>query len=197
MIAIQETIEVRKDSIRITPPVIHEVIDVQQDTVLVLKKRKVSSNGLPRLSHKNMVDTSIVVNTTRQIVADTVKVAYNPADTIVRVLRSLQDTVAFKRRQLADELLHRAANLRYSNSVISSKINQMLRDIEEEEVDDSFVRVRHKQELLKETTRTIATIGLVAVFIAIIFLVIIIRDISKAIITVNSWRKPNYTLKDC
>ena len=33
----------------------------------------------------------------------------------------------------------------------------MLRDIEEEEVDDSFVRVRHKQELLKETTRTIAT----------------------------------------
>ena len=181
VIAIQETIEVRKDSIRITPPVIHEVIDVQQDTVLVLKKKKGFFKRLAEaFSHKNMVDTSIVVNTTRQIVADTVKVAYNPADTIVRVLRSLQDTVAFKRRQLADELLHRAANLRYSNSVISSKINQMLRDIEEEEVDDSFVRVRHKQELLKETTRTIATIGLVAVFIAIIFLVIIIRDISKS-----------------
>ena len=115
------------------------------------------------------------------MVADTGKVAYNPADTIIRVLRSLQDTVAFKRRQLADELLHRAANLRYNNSVISSKINQMLRDIEEEEVDDSFVRVRHKQEILKDTTRTIATIGLVAVLIAIIFLIIIIRDISQAV----------------
>lgn len=181
VIAIQDTIEVRKDSIRITPPAMHEVIEVQQDTVFVSKKRKGFFKRLAEVfSPKNTVDTSIVVNTTRQIVADTVKVAYNPADTIIRVLRSLQDTVAFKRRQLADELLHRAANLRYNNSVISSKINQMLRDIEEEEVEESFIRVRHKQDLLKETTRTIATIGLVAVLVAIIFLIIIIRDISKS-----------------
>lgn len=181
VIAVQDTIEVRQDSIRISPPAMHEVIEVRQDTVVISKKKKGFFKRLAEaFTPKNAPDTSIVVNTTRQMVADTVKVAYNPADTIIRVLRSLQDTVAFKRRQLADELLHRAANLRYNNSVISSKINQMLRDIEEEEVDDSFVRVRHKQEILKDTTRTIATIGLVAVLIAIIFLIIIIRDISKS-----------------
>ena len=61
--------------------------------------------------------------------------AYNPTDTIVSVLKSIQDSVAWQRQQLMDQLLERASNLRYNNSVITREINQMLRNIEEEEME--------------------------------------------------------------
>ena len=61
-------------------------------------------------------DTSIIVNTTRQIVTDTLVNVFNPADTIASVLKNLQDSVAGQRKLLADQLLERAANLRYNNS---------------------------------------------------------------------------------
>jgi len=74
-------------------------------------------------------------------VTDTLVNSFNPADTIVTVLKNLQDSVADQRKQLVDQLLERAANLRYNNSIITSRINQMLRDIEEEEMNASMERV--------------------------------------------------------
>ena len=106
--------------------------------------------------------------------------AYNPSDTIVSVLKSLQDSVAGQRKLLVEQLLDRAANLRYNNSVVTSKINQILRDIEEEEVNASIERMQSKQELLRETSRSIAGIAIVAVVVLIVFIFMITRDISKS-----------------
>ena len=39
-------------------------------------------------------DTTVVINTTRQIVTDTLVSTFNPADTIMTVLKNLQDSVA-------------------------------------------------------------------------------------------------------
>lgn len=111
---------------------------------------------------------------------DTLVTAYNPSDTIVSVLKSLQDSVAGQRKLLVEQLLDRAANLRYNNSVITSKINQILRDIEEEEVNVSIERMQNKQELLRDTSRSIAGIAIVAVVVLIIFIFMITRDISKS-----------------
>lgn len=181
LIAVQDTILVSTDTVKIAEPAMHEIIEIKQDTVVVPRKRRGFFRRLAEaFSPQSSRDTSIIVNTTKQYVADTVKVVFNPADTIVSVLRNLQDTISDKRRQLSDKLLKHAANLRYSNSVISSKINQILRDIEEEEVQESFQRVSHRQDLLRETTRRIGLVGLVSVFVAILFLVIIVRDISKS-----------------
>ena len=162
-------------------PTVREIIEVQQDTVIVPKKKKGFFQRLADVfSPDRQEDTSYVMNTTRKFVADTIRVDYNPSDTIVSILRNLQDSVAGQRKQLSDVLLQRANNLRYNNTVVSSKINQMLRAIEEEEMEDSFARVQQKQSLLRQTTRAIASVGLVAIIVAIIFLIIIIRDISRS-----------------
>lgn len=125
-------------------------------------------------------DSTVVVNTTRQIVTDTLVNAFNPADTIVTVLKNLQDSVADQRKQLVDQLLERAANLRYNNSIITSRINQMLRDIEEEEMNASMERVVKKQEVLRETSYLIAGIAVLSLIIVIVFIILITRDISKS-----------------
>lgn len=181
VIAIQDSVirHHKPDSI---VPTVREIIEVQQDTVIVPKKKK---GFFQRLADafspdRRTEDTSFVVNTTRKLVTDTIRVDYNPSDTIVSILRNLQDTVAGQRKQLSDVLLQRASNLRYNNTMVTSRINQMLRAIEEEEMEESFARVQHKQSILRQTTRTIASVGLVAILVAIVFLIIIIRDISRS-----------------
>ena len=181
VIAIQDSVirHHKPDSI---VPTVREIIEVQQDTVIVPKKKK---GFFQRLADafspdRRTEDTSFVVNTTRKLVTDTIRVDYNPSDTIVSILRNLQDTVAGQRKQLSDVLLQRASNLRYNNTMVTSRINQMLRAIEEEEMEESFARVQHKQSILRQTTCTIASVGLVAILVAIVFLIIIIRDISRS-----------------
>ena len=172
VIAEQDTIIEQKE--------IKEHVVIKQDTVLSPKKTKGFFRRLADAFSPGKADTSIIVNTTRQVVTDTLVTAYNPSDTIVSVLKSLQDSVAGQRKLLVEQLLDRAANLRYNNSVITSKINQILRDIEEEEVNVSIERMQNKQELLRDTSRSIAGIAIVAVVVLIIFIFMITRDISKS-----------------
>ena len=96
------------------------------------------------------------------------------------VLKNLQDSVADQRKQLVDQLLERAANLRYNNSIITSRINQMLRDIEEEEMNASMERVVKKQEVLRETSYLIGGIAILSLIIVVVFIILITRDISRS-----------------
>lgn len=160
---------------------IQERIEVKQDTVVVPpRKRRGFFRRLADVFSPSLEDTSIFVNTTRQIVKDTLVNVFNPTDTIVSVLKGIQDSVAGQRQQLADLLLERAASLRYNNSTITSKINQMLRDIEEEEMNASLERMHKKQNLLRDTSLLIGGIAVVSVVIAVIFLFFIGRDLSRS-----------------
>lgn len=159
---------------------IKEHVVVKQDTILSQKKPRGFFRRLADAFSPSREDTSIIVNTTRQIVTDTLVNVFNPADTIASVLKNLQDSVAGQRKLLADQLLERAANLRYNNSIVTRKINQILRDIEEEEVNASLERMQNKQKILCETSLLIAGIAIVSVVIVIIFIFMITRDISKS-----------------
>lgn len=161
---------------------IQERVIVHQDSVKTPKvhKHRGFFRRLADAFSPPKEDSTVVVNTTRQIVTDTLVNTFNPADTIVTVLKSLQDSVADQRKQLVDQLLERAANLRYNNSVITKRINQMLRDIEEEEVNASMERVLKKQEVLRETSYLIAGIALLSLTIVVVFIILITRDISRS-----------------
>lgn len=159
---------------------IKEHVVVKQDTILSQKKPRGFFRRLADAFSPSREDTSIIVNTTRQIVTDTLVNVFNPADTIASVLKNLQDSVAGQRKLLADQLLERAANLRYNNSIVTRKINQILRDIEGEEVNASLERMQNKQKILRETSLLIAGIAIVSVVIVIIFIFMITRDISKS-----------------
>lgn len=160
---------------------IQERVIVRQDSVKTSQPRKPRGffRRLGDVFSPPKADSVIVVNTTRQVVTDTLVNTFNPADTIVTVLKNLQDSVADQRKQLVEELLERAANLRYDNSIITSRINQMLRNIEEEEVNTSMERVVKKQEVLRETSYLIAGIAALSLVLVLVFIILIARDISK------------------
>lgn len=161
---------------------VQERVIVRQDSVVspIVKKPRGFFRRLADVFSPPKVDTTLVLNTTRQVVTDTLVRAFNPSDTIVSVLNNLRDSVADQRKLLMDRLLERAAVLRYDNSVITSRINQMLRDIEEEEVNVSLERIQKKQDLLSETSVLIGGIAIAALVIVVIFIIMITRDISRS-----------------
>lgn len=93
---------------------IQERVIVRQDSVKTPQPRRPRGffRRLADVFSPPVADSAIVVNTTRQIVTDTLVNSFNPADTIVTVLKNLQDSVADQRKQLVGQLLERAANLR-------------------------------------------------------------------------------------
>lgn len=158
---------------------VKEQVIIKQDSIFTPKKtrgffRRLADVFVPAK------DSSVTLNTTRQVVKDTLVSSFNPSDTIVSVLKNLQDTVAGQRKLLVDLLLERAANLRYSNSVITSRINQMLRDIETDEMNASLERVEVKQTLLRDTSYLIAGIAVLSLIIMVIFIVMITKDVSRS-----------------
>lgn len=161
---------------------VQERVIVRQDSVVspIVKKPRGFFRRLADVFSPPKEDTTLVLNTTRQVVTDTLVRAFNPSDTIVSVLNNLRDSVADQRKLLMDRLLERAAVLRYDNSVITSRINQMLRDIEEEEVNVSLERIQKKQDLLSETSVLIGGIAIAALVIVVIFIIMITRDISRS-----------------
>lgn len=161
---------------------VQERVIVRQDSVVtpIVKKPRGFFRRLADVFSPPKVDTTLVLNTTRQVVTDTLVRAFNPSDTIVSVLNNLRDSVADQRKLLMDQLLERAAALRYDNSVITSRINQMLRDIEEEEMNASLERIQKKQDLLSETSVLIGGIAVAALVVVVIFIIMIIRDISRS-----------------
>lgn len=174
IIAVPDTVVQRRVEVK------KQQVQVQQDTVVVPRKKRGFFKRLAEVFSPVRMDTSIVVNKTQHVTTDTLVNTYNPADTIVSVLKSIQDSVAGQKQQLAEVLRERAANLRYSNSIITSRINQLLRDIEEEEMNASMGRLWKKQQLLKETSHRIGYVAIVSVIIVILFLFIIARDISRS-----------------
>lgn len=159
---------------------VQERIIIKQDTIITPQKTRGFFRRLAEVFVPEKGDSSVKVNTTRQIVTDTLLNAFNPSDTIVSVLKDIQSNVADQRKQLLDVLLMRAANLRYSNSVITSKINQMLRDIEEEDMNISFERMQKKQSLLRDSTFLIAGIAIISLIVVVIFIIMITRDVSRS-----------------
>lgn len=172
VIAVQDTV--------IEQMKVEERVVVRQDTMVVKKETKGFFKRLSEVFSPSKQDSGFVVNTTRHVVTDTIVQPFNPSDTIVSVLKNLQDSVAGQRRLLDTLLVNRSNNLRYNNSVITQRINQLLRDIEQEEMDVSMNRVQQKQLLLRETSHLIGKIAITALLVAIVFLFFIWRDISRS-----------------
>ena len=158
---------------------VQERIEVKQDTVVVPRRKRGFFRRLAEAFAPAKEDTSIVVNSTFQVIKDTLVNAYNPTDTIVSVLRSIQDSVTWQRKRLMELLIERAANLRYSNSIITQEINQILRDIEEEEVNASLARLYKKQTLVHAASRKIGLIAVSSILVALLFLALISHDVSR------------------
>lgn len=158
---------------------------LRQNSYQVQKKPKSFIKRLAEAFSPGKRDTATITNTSQEITTDTLMQEYNPADTIVGILRSIQVQMDDKRQEIRTELRNKADNLRFNGQVLSGKINQILRDLEEEEELRSLAKVEHSKSLRQRSLRIIGGIAMGSALLAFLLLALIWRDITRS----NHYRK--------
>ncbi|MDH6358767.1 ATP-binding protein [Parabacteroides sp. PF5-9] len=159
---------------------IQERSDVQQDTVVVERQKRNFIRRVANVFRPEVVDTAILVSANQQVQKDTIVNVYDPFELLSSTLQDIRRAVANEQKQMREVLINRSPTLRYDNSMITSRINQILRDMEEEEMEASFARMQERQDLVEDTSNLINFIGLITIFVTLAFIYFIMRDISKS-----------------
>ena len=170
---------IRRDTV-VMLPTVRESVTVRQDTLRIKKERKGFFRRLGDLFSPEPADSQTVVQSVREIRRDTAQQAYNTADTIVTVLRNIQSDVNSEKQALYDRIQERSRVLRYNNQVLTSQINRLLRELEQEETGRLLERIGRRQDAERRSARTVGRIALGAVGLALLFLFFIWRDIARS-----------------
>lgn len=159
---------------------VQKKVVVRQNSYQVQKKPKGFFKRLAEAFAPGKQDTATVTNTSHEYITDTLVQAYNPADTVAVILRNIQIQISDKRQEHLELLRNRANKLRYNGQILSAKINQILRDFEEEEMSRSLDKLEQNRMVRQHSMRVISGIAIGSAFLATLFLILIWRDITKS-----------------
>ncbi|MDR2970229.1 MAG: response regulator [Tannerellaceae bacterium] len=166
------------------PPIeeeeVTENVVSESDTVVVATERRGFMARLREVFVPTAADSSLIVSQNEKMMRDARLKIIDANATISKTLNDIRNNVAMEKERLRELLAERSTALRYDNSMISSRINQILRTIEEEELNASLARMEKRQGVLGETAYLITGIALLSVFVALFFLILIGRDLFRS-----------------
>jgi signal transduction histidine kinase/DNA-binding response OmpR family regulator len=146
-------------------------------------ERKGFLNKLFTKDKKSLIVTtadSSLVSTTREVFVDTVLLAKPVADSLVsdmrKILRELQQEESSNRRQLSRQELTLLAN----DQEIMNQIRRMILLMEQEELAVSTSRILKARRMVNNASLIIFLISCTGLLTSFIFVVLVIRDISRS-----------------
>jgi len=157
-----------------------ENLSTQKDTIVVTTQKRGFLKRLKEVFVPTNADSSVIISQNEKLLKDTQLKAYDPNEAVSKTLKSIQSNVASERERLRTLLVDQSAALRYDNSLINTRINQILRTMEEEELNASLTRMERRQNLLGKTAYLITGIALLSIFVIVFFLVLIARDLFRS-----------------
>lgn len=125
-------------------------------------------------------DSTQVSNVIQEEFTDTITEVYNPADTVVTLLKDIQSRVTDTHQQAVNAINQRTQSLRINGLKLSQKVNQLLGTIEDEEQELTDYKYQQQENIRQNSAMTMTTIAIVAVLLATIFFIIIWRDITRS-----------------
>lgn len=174
----------QQDSLLSTPRVQKKVV-THQNTYTIHHKPKKFFKRLAEVFSPGKSDSTKVNNIIQEVYTDTIEETYNPVDTIATILTDIQHKV-FQTQQERRQMIDNRINLlRIAGSELNQRVTQILETIEEEEQKAIENRLNHEQFIRNKAANAMATISIIAVILVIVFLFLILRDITRS----NHYRK--------
>lgn len=176
----------QQDTVVKQPKVQKKVVTNNQSYVVKQKTKKRFFQRLAEAFSPPKEDSTEVNKMVREVYIDTLQQeAYNAADTLVHILQRAEDSVSEQKSRRSDLIRNRLKEQQVAGALLSLKVTQMLETIEKEE--QTLLNRRMKQETVirQKATLTLAVISLSAVVLALIFSLIVWRDITQS----NHYRK--------
>lgn len=155
-------------------------IIIHQNSYTVKKKTRGFFQRIADVFSGGKPDSTTVINTRQELLTDTLLQAYNPADTVVTILRNIQTKVSDSQSQIEQILQRRIHTLQYNGWELSNKVNLILNTFEQEEQQHTQLKLMQEKQIRRNSAITIASIAISAVILVILFLFLIGRDITRS-----------------
>lgn len=175
---IDELINRQHDELEI--PQVQKSEVVRTNNYTMVAKRKNFFGRLRDAFSRRNADSTYVSNVVVEEHTDTVMQAYNPADTVAKMLTSVRNRVSDTRLSQINARNREVHALQASGIELSHKVNKLLSVIVDESENANAARHAQEEQIRRESAWKIATIALVGIGLAIVFLIIIWRDITRS-----------------
>lgn len=160
---------------------VYRNVSTNRDSVYVKqKKRKFFERLANVFAAQNKTDSNLRVQTIQSIRVDSLIDPVNPVDTIAGFITSVMNEIKKDSIALDSRLKLKEREVLANDRTITMQLRQMLSNIENEELNNSFQKVREQQNRVEKKTWLIILVGGFALVTIIFFLVNILKDITKS-----------------
>lgn len=170
-----EEIISEQDSVIIQQRVQHRVI-TKRDSLLTTPKKKGFLKRLAEVFAPSK-DSAVLVNTSLEVATDTILEPVASKDSLQQKIRMATEEKRLQRRRTI-----RRTSTKYQrmNSQLTARMDSLIKQYEEEMTLRARQDAEMQQEVRMHSARTIAGIAIGAVLLSAVFLVLIVRDISRS-----------------
>lgn len=160
---------------------VYRNVSTNHDTVYVKqKKRKFFERLANVFAAQNKTDSNLRVQTIHSVRVDSLIDPVNPVDTIAGFITSVMNEIRKDSIAIDSRLKLKEREILANDRTITMQLRQMLSNIENEELNNSFQKVKAQQSRVEKKTWLIILVGGFALVTIIFFLVNILRDITKS-----------------
>lgn len=170
-----EEIISEQDSVIIQQRVQHRVI-TKRDSLLTTPNKKGFFKRLAEVFAPSK-DSAVLVNTSLEVATDTILEPVASKDSLQQKIRMATEEKRLQRRRTI-----RRTSTKYQrmNSQLTARMDSLIKQYEEEMTLRARQDAEMQQEVRMRSARTIAGIAIGAVLLSAVFLVLIVRDISRS-----------------
>jgi signal transduction histidine kinase/DNA-binding response OmpR family regulator len=102
------------------------------------------------------------------------------ADSLIQSVKTVLSELERQNQQFREIVNKKENELLVNDMVLNEQLRNLLRVVEQEERESSLARVGDSELMLKEISQTIIVVGAACIFIILVFLLLIVKDISKS-----------------
>lgn len=146
------------------------------DSLIAPQEKKRFIRRLAEAFSPSRQDSSLVVNTSEEVVVDTIIDTYTPVDSLqYRLLEMTQE-----RRARSQEIQNRNYALRRLNRELTERIDSLIAQYEEEMVLRSQQQAEQQQQVRQHSARVLGGMAIGAVVLSLLFFTVIWKDITRS-----------------
>lgn len=152
---------------------------VSSDTTVVKTEKKSFAERLRNVFVPRSEDSVLMIREERTPFMNTS--SFNlVVDTVVNMVRYYERLDRDRQRMFQQALLARQATMNYNNTQLTSRIDDLLKIIENEELEKSIQLLSDKNKALSDSQSTVFWVSLLATLIGVVFGLLFLIDVNKS-----------------
>lgn len=156
------------------------VTDNRDSTYVQQKRKKFFKRLIYAFAPQENSDSALQVNTHHSVQIDSIINNFSPADSVTQLLAVIMQDIHKESLKIEQQLAEKERDVLANNRTISQQLHQMLSIFENDAFENSYKELYAIQAKNRQTTWIMVSLGILAFLIIIVFLILILKDISRS-----------------